>query len=371
VFSAFFLLTGCWNYNELDKLAIVSGFAVDKKEDQYVVTYEIVDVKTGIDPQITTKLVTSAGSTLFDAARKSIKTVGKRLYFSHAEIIVISKELAQEGIVPILDWVSRDSELRYSLHFLISKNKPAKDILEQHAVTMDILSYELSNMLHAQKSLANAPYIEQWRFLEDMAETGISATLPAIDLTHIDDKTEPEISGTALFKEDKLVGFLDSEETKAMLFVKDKIKGGLLVIKEHKNGVETRITLEIFNNKTKLKPRCVDGRIIIDITTDTDVAIDENGGREDYTEGAGLEQLQSDAETMLEDSIKNVVKKTQAEFDCDVFGIGKALKVSMPKLWKQIEAKWDEKYKTVEIEVHSTINVKNTAYHAKPVKVGD
>ena len=35
------LLTGCWNYYELNNLAICTGIAIDKIEDKYEVTYLI------------------------------------------------------------------------------------------------------------------------------------------------------------------------------------------------------------------------------------------------------------------------------------------------------------------------------------------
>lgn len=367
----FSTLSGCWNYREVDELAVVSGLALDKKEDKYLVTTEIIDIKGGRDTKTSTKLITSEGATIFDAVRKTIKTAGKRLYFSHAKIVIVSTEIAKEGILPIMDWVGRDAELRYTLHFLVSKGKSSKEILEHQPMTSDVLSFEMNNMLKSEKSLAYAPDVEEWQFINDLAATGISATLPTVDLTTDNKKLTPEITGTGIFKEDKLVGFLDGEETKTMLFIKDKIKGGLLVKKEYKDNSATNISLEILKNKTKLKTHYSNEIITMVINTDTDVAIDENGGRVDYIDEPGRSELKRAFETMLENNIRSLVKKTQEQYDSDIFGFGKTLKLNMPDLWKQIEPQWQEVYKNVKVEVSSTINIKNSAFQSKPVKVGD
>ena len=39
------LLTGCYNYRELNDLAIISGVAVSKVEDTYKITAEVVNPK--------------------------------------------------------------------------------------------------------------------------------------------------------------------------------------------------------------------------------------------------------------------------------------------------------------------------------------
>lgn len=364
-------LSGCWNYREIESLAIVSGIAVDKKDDKYIVSTEIIDIKGGKNSTINTRLLSMEGDTIFDAVRNTIKIEGKKLYFSQAEILVISKEIAEESIIPIIDWVSRDNEPRYTLHFLISKEKPAKEILMQQPNTMDVLSFELNEMIRSEKSLSKTVNIEEWQLMNDLSCRGISAVLPTIDVTTVNNVPTTEITGTGVFKGERLVGFLDGEETKTFLFISDKIKGGLLVNKEYEEDSPTNISLEILKNKTKVKPRYVNGKIIIEIATNTDVAIGENGGKADYIDEPGRTILKKDFEAKLENDIKNLVIKVQEQYDSDIFGFGRSIKINMPGLWKQLEPQWDEMFRNVEVEVHSTIDIKNSALQSKSIKVGD
>lgn len=364
-------LSGCWNYREIEKFAIVSGIAIDKKEYKYLVTTETLEMKGGKDTKISTKLLSSEGISVFDAVRNSIKLSGKKLYFSHAKVLIVSKDIAQEGLIPVIDWVNRDAEPRYTMNILVSKEKTAKEILVKQDETTDILSFNLNDMLAAEKSLAHAPKMEVWNFINDISGKGISAILPTVDMTIDGGKMTPEIEGTGVFKGNKLVGYLDGKETEALLFIKNKISGGLLTQKEFLNNSSANVSLEILKNETKLKPRYSDGKITIEITSRTDVTIGENGGTADFIDEEGRKKIKIDFENNLEAQIKNLVKKVQKDYDSDIFGFGKTVKINNPDLWKKIEPEWEQIFRRVDVEVHSTINIKNSVYASKPIKTGD
>ena len=40
-----FILSGCYDYNELNDLAIISGIGIDYENEEYIVTYEILSTK--------------------------------------------------------------------------------------------------------------------------------------------------------------------------------------------------------------------------------------------------------------------------------------------------------------------------------------
>lgn len=364
-------LSGCWNYREANNMAIVSGVAVDKKDDLYQVTTEIIDISGRQEVKKGTKLVTSEGATMFDAVRKTIMTVGKKLYWSHAEILIISSDIAEEGLAPIIDWISRDAEPRLTLNFLISKEDSARVIFEAPATESSILSYELNDMLESQKSLSYAFNTQEYQFLQEIAAEGISATLPTIYLKEDNDKKVAEISGSAVFKEDRLVGFLDGEETKTLLFIKNKLKGGALINEVSIGDTTSKVSLEILKNKTKMKPLYENEKIMFEIQTKTNVALDEITEPFDFTEEASLNKLKEASEASLAQNISNLIKKSQDELDSDIFGFGKSIKINMPDLWKTIQPEWNTLFKTVEVDARSTITIKNSAIMSKPVKLGD
>src|SRR4051812_9098565 len=98
------ILSGCWNYREIESLAIVSGVAIDKgnTEGNYHVTFELVSFKGGgRETKIESKRIEAEGNTLFDAGRNAIKISAKKLFWSHAGVAIISQDIARESIIEI------------------------------------------------------------------------------------------------------------------------------------------------------------------------------------------------------------------------------------------------------------------------------
>jgi spore germination protein KC len=100
------LLSGCWNYREIDKLAIVAGVAIDREQEtnRFLMTTEIIDLKSsGKEVEIKSQKIDTEGETIFDAVRNMIKISAKRLYWSHLKVIIISQDIAKEGVVQVID----------------------------------------------------------------------------------------------------------------------------------------------------------------------------------------------------------------------------------------------------------------------------
>jgi spore germination protein KC len=48
------IISGCWNYREVDQLLVVAGVALDKgKTERYAVTVEVIHMSGGKDTKMT------------------------------------------------------------------------------------------------------------------------------------------------------------------------------------------------------------------------------------------------------------------------------------------------------------------------------
>ncbi len=372
-FSLLLLLTACWNYREIDRMAIVAGVAVDKGTTaKYEVTIELIQISHEKEARTKSRIVTAEGESIFDAARNAISVAGKKLYWSHAKVIVISQDIAEDGVAKVLDWYIRDSETRADVRLLISGEKTAGEIFTDSEQNSEIKSVTMHEIFKNEKSLSKAPDIEIWRFINELASPGISPIAAQIKLKEESGKIIPEISGTAVFSGDEFIGFLDGEETLDMQLVQDKVKGGVLVQKEQGQEGEQRIALEIFDNKTKIEPLTAEnGKIAISITTKTDVAIDEIGGVDNYIEDGLREKLEQDVENALKQDLENHIERVQSEFGADIFGFGNQIYKDYPDLWKSIAEDWPALFKELKVTVEPDVHIRNSAMHSKTVPVGD
>lgn len=365
-------ITGCWNYREVDKLAIVAGIAVDKGiNDRYKITAEIVQISGGKDTKTTSKTITMEGKTMFDAVRNEISLSGKRLYWSHVKVIILSKEIASEGVKKVIEWYSRDAETRQDVHILISERGSAKEIFEGQGTTEDIKSFVLDEMLDNQVSLSKAPTTTILQFdIESQAE-GILPIVPAVNLKKVDGDMAPQIMGTAILKNDKLVGFLNGEETKDLNFIRNEVKGGILIEEMPAKDGPTLVSLEIFKSKTKVMPVADGEDIKINLNIDTIVAIDEIVGTENFIDEEGRVKLEQSAENTLEERIAELIKKIQAEYNADIFGFGAKLREYNVHAWNRVSNNWDDVFKDLQVNVITRVRIKNSAQLSKPIKAGE
>ncbi len=367
-----FFFSGCWNYWEIDKLGIVTGFTLDKKGDNYVENIEIVSFESqSPETKTSSKIVQSEGKTLFDVDRNSILVSGKRFFWSHAKVVIISQDIAKEGLGDILDLIYRDIEMRLDINPLISVEPTAKELLTLESPNQSIRSFEISEMLKAEKSLAKAPDIAFYQYINSIAGKNAPAILPAIGIETRGDKKVLAIKGTAILKKAKLVGFLDTDESKYLLFALNQVKEGLLIVEEKSHGRKAAITLDVTGNQTKIKPKYIKGKLTMDLSIQPEVSIGELQTTEDYIQSPQREKLIKDAETSLEDNVRKVIRKMQVKYNSDVLGFAALIRATNPSLWKKLEPDWDEVFRNLAVRVKAHIKVKNSALTSKPIKVGE
>ncbi|WP_147532939.1 Ger(x)C family spore germination protein [Bacillus marasmi] len=362
------LLTGCWNYREIEEMLIVGGVAVDKgKNGEYQITVETFLIEGGQEAKITSKQFSMNGKTIFDAVRNEISISGKRLYWSHAKVVILSKEVAEEGILKFLDWFQRDSETRADLKILISKEKTAKEILSGEKSFYEIKTIELEEMINNQESLGKTPDIEIWKIINDIESPGIAAILPVISFKG----KIPIMLGTAMFRKDKLIGFLDGLQTQNLLFIRDEIKGGLLVVGKNDSLLPTAVSMEIFKSKTKITPVINKDDISFKIKIETTMAIDEIGGEENYTDFQQIKKVQKSVEEMLKERIENFVAEVQRDYGVDVFGFGSKFRDENPQLWNEIGDDWENRFKDLTVDVSAKVHIKGSGMMSESLKMGD
>ena len=362
------VLGGCWNYREIEQMSIVAGMAVDVDPtgDEYELTIEVLSIVGGQEIKPKSKVMTITGETIFDAVRNAIALTSRKLYWSHAKIIIFCENAARKGLVKVVDWYVRDAETRPDVNLIVAKGT-AKDILHTAQQTDEILSFQLSEMIDSEKELSTSRSVEAWEFINDIASEGIHPMLPVIELVNSEGNPTARMEGSAVLKGDRLVGYLTGEETKYALFVKDKIEGGLLVETLEDKDENTRVALEIFKNKTSLTPRFIGNTIVMDISVKTTVGIDEIMGTMDVISEEGSRKLAAQAESDMKKNIEDVIKKVQKEFGSDIFGFGNTIYKNNPREWKRFRDDWDLHFPNVQVNVTCDIIIEGSALLKQPL----
>lgn len=372
--------TGCWNYNELNNIAIATGIAIDKINNQYEVTYLIsnakkteVSAKEG-EPGITT--YSGIGDTIQEAINDLTLKMPFQPYNGHLVVTIISEEIAKEGITQILDIASRDTESRDFFYLLLSKNTEAKKILEIISPLETMPSQTLASDIETLSSSSSLVYkITYNDFIYTLLEEGKNPVLNSVTIEGDEEKGKDEktlsktvpsatikLDTIGIFKEDKLLGWTDKEENEGINILTNNVNGIYIKTKCDNNYIisyikelETKTKIDIKNKKVN-------------------VDIKGNGSLLEVNCKIDLKdpKITNEIEKNIKEEINRIIKKStnliQNKYQTDVLGYGMLIHKKEPKKWEKIKDNWDDIFKQLEINTNIDISIKTKGSIIQTIK---
>ncbi|QNK89127.1 Ger(x)C family spore germination protein [Sporosarcina sp. resist] len=366
------LMTGCWSKKELNEFAIVVAVGIDKVEEEYEVTVQIVNPSEiasnksngGRTPVV---LYHAKGGSVFDAIRKLSTITPRKPYLSHLGMMILGEELAEEGIAQTLDLFARDQEIRGNFLVAVSDQAPAKDILSILSPLEKIPANKMYNSLkNSSEVFATSTPTKFDDLLKDLEGKGKNTVLTTIRIMGNPEegasnanveKTRPaaylHYPGMAVFKNEKMVGLLNEEESKGYSYIKDMVKSTATIIACPEEGT---ITTEVMDSKTKVNGKMVKGKPSIEL----EIHSNQNVAEVDCPINLGKEKTIAELDKISSKTLKGIVTNTldtiQNKYEADVFGFGEAIHRADPKAWKKLEKDWENIFS--ELEVHVKVDVK-------------
>lgn len=361
---------GCWDYEEMVNLKYLAGIAVDKDKytNDYILTLEVLEASTN-SKAINSNIIESRGETIHAALRDAIKKTGNMLQGSHAKVFIVSKDIAKEGIVPVIDLIDRDVELRNDMWILISESDTASDILRKGKEGSEIISYELAASIANSNKIGKYMKVEIFKIIRGISDRGSSAIAPMVNVDNNNTESKFEVSGTAIFKGEKMVGTLNEFETMFLQILKeDNIKFVLPIELENGNN----ISLEIMNINRSINAKIKDNKVVIDMSINIDTVLSELASSEiNYILKDERDKLKKQSEKQIEISCYKVIEKLQKEYKSDAIGYGDILKKRNPNVWKKMEYNWLDIFENIEVNLDINVEIKYNGVTNKNIEVGD
>lgn len=362
------LLTGCYNYRELNDLSIVTAMSIEKNNDLYKVTVQVVnprkdtDASKGNQPSFITYNNTS--KSIQKALREMIKESPNKMYAAHLELLIIDEELAKEGISPILDFLIRDPELRDEFYVLISQDK---NILETITPLDNLTSSNITKSLKNLNKYLGITSITTYSdlidaYLDDNKEISLPSIKLEGNLTEGNDKEDLEktnteakliLSNMTVFKKDKLIGYLDEFESIAYNFIKDNITNTLI----KSNYDDGFIIHEIISSKTKIEVNPKENKVKITLSGTS--SISEVYTKKNLTEYKNIQEIEkimnNNIEKLIENSFKNIIKK----YNTDIFNFKDLYYKTDTKYYNEIKDIYNEDIlPNIKLEVKATYTIR-------------
>lgn len=350
-------------------LKYVAGMAIDMDKDtnEYILTMEVLEGSVS-EKTINSSIVETRGETIHKALRDAIKKVGKMLQLSHAKVVIISKDIAKKGIIPVIDLINRDVEIRNDMWVIISEMSTASEILNKDKKPDEILSYDLESSIKSNDKTGEYRGVQIFKLINDISSKGISPSVPMISIVKDGTKSSTQILGTAVFKGDKMIGKLNKVETMMLdILVNPEMKFVIPIVL----GKDQNISLEVIKTTRKAETKVKEGLRSLTIYVDLETALSELAEEGvNYVSKEDSEKVKKKAEEYIQNNCLNLIEKLQKEYDTDIIGTGYIFRKKEPKEWDKVSKDWDKAFVDTKIKVEVNVDIQYTGLTNKNIGVG-
>ncbi|MFR9710877.1 Ger(x)C family spore germination protein [Paenibacillus sp. MB22_1] len=371
-------LSGCWDAEELNRRAVVSGIGIDRGpgNKNYLVSFQVI-IADEISGKIgrggtPTTVYTAEGRSIMEAVRKASLQVPRLMSTAHVRIVVISEELARQGISDILDFLDRDSDIRLTAKiFIAKKGIRALDVIAGLSPMGKITAYTLAQKAEMTSREYGANYpVEVDDLIREVLVPNSGPVINGVDIVgsvrEVRKKNNLEetdnlgllvMSNLAVFKGDQLKGWLNENESRGLIWLRDKLHNTSIVITPDDQGT---ITLDVRRSKTSIRAILKDGEDpIFVVKVMAQLSVREMDSPIDFRDLATLDALEKDVNQEILKDIKAAVQTAQS-LNSDVLCFGRTLELQHPKVWKQLKGQWSDIFPKVAVEYHIDSIVRNS-----------
>lgn len=368
--------TGCWNRRELTQMAIASAYGFDRQGDMYNVSIQLINAaeiaanKGGGGARLPVYTLQAKGKTIFESVRELTTKSPRKVYASHIRVLVIGEELARSGIAQVLDMVSRDHAFRTDFYIIVARDASAEDLLKTLTPLEKIPSNKLYSSLEATASNWGVGIsVDLHELINDLVTRGEQPVLAAVrikgdpkvgqlpkNVNSVAPLSLLEFQGGAVFRGDVLVGWLSSEETKGYNYMRGDIRSTAVSLACPDGG---QIGVEVLRTKHKLNAKVENGRPVIDVEVQVEGNIDEVACTMKIGNNTAIEMLEDQLEKSIQMTLEKVIRKAK-KYKSDIFGFGKEIHRTNPKLWKELQDDWNDQFVSLPVRTHVKADIRRT-----------
>ena len=304
------LCTGCFDYKEINDLAIINAIGVDYENDEYVITLEILNDQIDKDSsKITSYTKVGRGKNLTSAIENAADKLSKQLIFNHIKLMILSKSIIEEKFENIIDLFLRNTYFRENFYVIsATKNKP-ETLLNHTTNEAPIASTAITDTLESIRYSSNTNVLKKFdEMVEEVITYGIDTCFSNITLKD----NEFIVDGMSIFNNYSYKSNLSNEYVKIYNLLTDNFDRPTYTINYDNLCFTTAI------NNGKINTEIKSGTI--NVTGNLMGRIIDNDPKYNIRDPKNLEKIDNDFTNLLNKKIPEFIKVLQ-DNNSDILGI--------------------------------------------------
>jgi spore germination protein KC len=376
---ALFCASGCWDALEIEQRAVILGLSIDlagsgipetdpmahpvgkdpsPDHRGYHVTAQIaLPGKIPLGPgegggaggsDKTLWVVGESGHSIDDAIANLQQEIAYQLFFGHIRVVVISEEVARDGLEPLNDYFTRNPEMRRTKWIAVSKGR-AEEILKIQPPIGRVPTSFLVNTFDQSVKMGLLPQNFAGIFWSHAIKRGQEGFLPYIKKSQAENIS---IIGMAIFRGNKMVETQDMQGIAQYMAVKGMNPGGFRISFPYQGAT---VTLYSTYRNSRIKAKIRNGLPEFDVYTFIEFNLEEKSSETfSLSDQNTLDDIIQTSIQSAQKKFEDNIKKTQVA-GADIYGFGEIIRAKKPGYWNKnikTKEKWQEMYREVKVNIH-------------------
>lgn len=364
-------LCGCWSRKELTDLAIVSATGVDRKDNQWELTYQLVTPAASASsasggnassgPPIS--VLSIQGDTLRKALANNELENTRQLHIGNNRVFVIGDAAAKYGLNSLIDTYLRNPQARETVNLFVTKHNP-RIVVSQLMYLEKNTGEGIHKLIEKEtKNTSILPRVNMYDLASESAGASKCAVIPEL---LVSGKGEPgstkalentttasklKLGGLAILKKGRLVGWLNQNQALGIAFIRNHVNKAVISFEFDggKEGNTSKSTFEVSDSTTRLKMNRKEGRIFVTANIKVKGTITDTNSQFDAIDPKVLREMEQN----IHDELLRIVREgwhAVHGMGTDVLGFADLFHRKYPREWQKAKEDWSVEFAKIEFE---------------------
>ncbi|MHC0039702.1 Ger(x)C family spore germination protein [Pseudoneobacillus sp. C159] len=354
----FLLLSGCADPKILEEVGLITTIGYDVGKDG---TYKGTGVELKIEPNAKTDImiVEAEAHTVRGLNINANKNTSKRLLSGQLRVILMGEELASKGIIHIVESLSRDPSISDLAYVAIVEGE-TRDLLNLKSEQIPDIGLHLFRMIEKDTKGELMPSATMQEVIHDYYSLGVD---PIIPILKKNGNKGVQYTGTGIFKDDKMVGKISTNQSFYFKLINDKYKSGSIEMTINSDSLKlkrqhpTVIVLDTIHSDSDIK-------LVSKKNLEYELKIKLNGRlletnpNIDFSKKEHIELIEKEVSKQMKKEVEKLISYLQSK-NSDVIGLGQIYRSSV-RHSKLTNDEWHNMFKDVKVQVKIDFNIIRT-----------
>lgn len=360
-----FTLTGCNYKRGIDEYYFIISLGLDKSENNLLkINVQISSTssegssKSSNSTQASSYQIYSVEANTIDEGITILNNyLNKKINLSHCSTLIISEELAKEGINTYISTLSNNSELRHSCEVIISSTS-SYDVMNKVSNSGEVFSARLYDYLTTSTKYTG--FTVQSSFGKFFQALDNDYYEPTAIYTQVSDDTI-QANGIAIFKNHYMIDHLNVSNSIAHLIVKDELNSCTITTENPFDAGEyLDLEVSLYKN-TDIDIEMINGSPLISITAYPEGTIRSSGSHFNYINNENIKMVENTVNNYFENLLKEYLYSISKKYNSDIVGFEGLYRAKFLTKEEFNKFHWDEVFQDsfFDVKINTKINSSN------------